>query len=124
MSKTEIQTMFGFAIGDRVEPSELGHKHFVRDGRQGTVIGFAVNQHRECVKVQWDCLITPQTVYFGLLKHIDGVQQGTSSEGRNERSERASKSLLWPKQRAKTEEAGLPFGESSTAIQRLHPKEG
>lgn len=118
--------MFGFEIGDRVEPSELGKQCFRSDGRTGTVVGFRtklrlrsnVDLNRvplkyagdrkdgtlECVIVEWDCLMIPQVVHYTYLCH-HGIQQGASSPSRYERSERPSKTLIWPKQRAEAEKA-------------------
>lgn len=89
--------MSGFAVGDRVVPSEQGIKIGLKHYREGNVVGFKGNG----VLVQWDFLLFPSQIHPDFIEHINhGVQQRPSDKSWQQRSQGTTKTLLWPKQGA------------------------
>ena len=58
--------MPGFAVGDRVVPSEQGIKTGIKHYREGNVVGFKGNG----VLVQWDFLLFPTQLHPDFIEHI------------------------------------------------------
>lgn len=63
-----------FAVGDRVQYSDLGRERLDREHTEGEVTGFSEEDH--IVRVTWDHRKTPQRLAHIFVKHAEGGGAG------------------------------------------------